>query len=453
MVATERASPSLSIPSSSSLKKSSIRSLPSVDRRQGPRVKHVCRSAGVLKSLPRATFPVHNHSSPSDNDSDELPLDVYISRAFEKEVKQSEDSPSQEVAQESTPVSKDNKRKKKKDKNNITRESAESSDVINKKVSKKKKENHKLKEKPEAGSEKKEVIANENNHFQEHKEVITAVDEIGKKNSTNDQKQSKKSPADKQSKPKKARCKECIGCRAEDCGVCVYCLDKKKFGGSNVIKQACKYRKCIQFLTKEQVEVHLAERAEVIGNFGGLSDIQKSHLSESLTPEEQTKPLKKRKKNKDDSSSIKTNGAVQNNKKLNNFRSSPTFSSSSSDSSESSNENIDVSLLLSAGNAGHGKPSLVGHKEQFATGKPKNPPCESESISSPVCTVLSGETHTSETYTNSVNDKKADVGINSSNIENNGDGVSKPGDLNLPQKSSNISVDEVTSNCIYSKFF
>ena len=46
---------------------------------------------------------------------------------------------------------------------------------------------------------------------------------------------------------KKSRCKECEGCRAQDCGQCSYCLDKKKFGGSNVIKQACKYRICIRF--------------------------------------------------------------------------------------------------------------------------------------------------------------------------------------------------------------
>ncbi|KAH7637417.1 histone-lysine n-methyltransferase mll [Dermatophagoides farinae] len=34
---------------------------------------------------------------------------------------------------------------------------------------------------------------------------------------------------------KKSRCKECEGCRAQDCGQCSYCLDKKKFGGSNNI--------------------------------------------------------------------------------------------------------------------------------------------------------------------------------------------------------------------------
>jgi hypothetical protein len=51
----------------------------------------------------------------------------------------------------------------------------------------------------------------------------------------------------KRNSPKKYRCKECEGCRAEDCGQCNYCLDKKKFGGQNVIKQACRFRTCIKF--------------------------------------------------------------------------------------------------------------------------------------------------------------------------------------------------------------
>ena len=30
---------------------------------------------------------------------------------------------------------------------------------------------------------------------------------------------------------RKVRCGECLNCLREDCGLCVYCLDKKKFGG------------------------------------------------------------------------------------------------------------------------------------------------------------------------------------------------------------------------------
>ncbi|KAI2810717.1 hypothetical protein BLOT_001881 [Blomia tropicalis] len=52
---------------------------------------------------------------------------------------------------------------------------------------------------------------------------------------------------------KKSRCKECEGCRSQDCGQCTYCLDKKKFGGQNVIKQACKFRICIRFKNGQKI--------------------------------------------------------------------------------------------------------------------------------------------------------------------------------------------------------
>ena len=36
------------------------------------------------------------------------------------------------------------------------------------------------------------------------------------------------------------RCMKCSAClRTEDCAMCEFCLDKKKFGGPNVKKQAC----------------------------------------------------------------------------------------------------------------------------------------------------------------------------------------------------------------------
>lgn len=41
------------------------------------------------------------------------------------------------------------------------------------------------------------------------------------------------------------RCNECTGCKAVDCGSCAPCKDKKKFGGPNIRKQACKMRRCL----------------------------------------------------------------------------------------------------------------------------------------------------------------------------------------------------------------
>ena len=43
----------------------------------GPRVKRVCRSAGIVSGLPVATFRA---ASGADEDSDELPVDVYLCR-------------------------------------------------------------------------------------------------------------------------------------------------------------------------------------------------------------------------------------------------------------------------------------------------------------------------------------------------------------------------------------
>lgn len=41
------------------------------------------------------------------------------------------------------------------------------------------------------------------------------------------------------------RCGNCEACRRPDCGVCVECIQKKKFGGSGASKQACINRRCI----------------------------------------------------------------------------------------------------------------------------------------------------------------------------------------------------------------
>ena len=43
---------------------------------------------------------------------------------------------------------------------------------------------------------------------------------------------------------RKRRCGQCDGCLAADCGQCGACLDKPKFGGAGVKKQACVRRQC-----------------------------------------------------------------------------------------------------------------------------------------------------------------------------------------------------------------
>jgi len=43
---------------------------------------------------------------------------------------------------------------------------------------------------------------------------------------------------------KQKRCGKCSGCNSKDCGQCKYCLDKKKFGGPNRLKQCCVKKRC-----------------------------------------------------------------------------------------------------------------------------------------------------------------------------------------------------------------
>jgi len=42
----------------------------------------------------------------------------------------------------------------------------------------------------------------------------------------------------------KHRCGKCKDCLVGDCGTCVSCLDKRKFGGRGLRKQGCKMRRC-----------------------------------------------------------------------------------------------------------------------------------------------------------------------------------------------------------------
>ena len=45
---------------------------------------------------------------------------------------------------------------------------------------------------------------------------------------------------------KRQRCNQCANCLAKDCGQCVFCKDKVKFGGQGRKKQCCIQRRCLQ---------------------------------------------------------------------------------------------------------------------------------------------------------------------------------------------------------------
>ena len=42
----------------------------------------------------------------------------------------------------------------------------------------------------------------------------------------------------------KKRCGKCDGCQIKNCGICLYCLDMRRFGGKGIKKQACMQRVC-----------------------------------------------------------------------------------------------------------------------------------------------------------------------------------------------------------------
>lgn len=171
--------------------KNSFENQSKVKSTKGPRVKRVCRSAGVIKRPSVARFSCSREqlkSRESDCDSDDLPVDEYLMRKWNNEAEHNNDT---------TTLTKKKKTKK----------------------------NTSLK-----------VNSTENKISEQNK---------------NKKKKKVKKELPKNSSTKKYRCKKCEGCKKEDCGACIYCRDKKKFGGSNVIKQACKYRTCIRFTNQE----------------------------------------------------------------------------------------------------------------------------------------------------------------------------------------------------------
>jgi len=48
-----------------------------------------------------------------------------------------------------------------------------------------------------------------------------------------------------QKRIRSSRCGTCTSCLQPDCGSCINCMDKPKFGGPGIKKQACSRRKCM----------------------------------------------------------------------------------------------------------------------------------------------------------------------------------------------------------------
>ncbi|XP_051963095.1 histone-lysine N-methyltransferase 2B-like [Xyrauchen texanus] len=77
--------------------------------------------------------------------------------------------------------------------------------------------------------------------------------------------------------PRSRRCGECKGCfHEEDCGKCINCLDKPKFGGPNTKRQCCVYKRCDQ--VEERKALRLSGKLQK-GHKKRLSSISVGHSS------------------------------------------------------------------------------------------------------------------------------------------------------------------------------
>ena len=60
---------------------------------------------------------------------------------------------------------------------------------------------------------------------------------------------------------KRKRCGVCSGCiHISDCGHCVYCKDKPKFGGKGKLKQCCRFKKCALITSSTKSTQHHSDK-------------------------------------------------------------------------------------------------------------------------------------------------------------------------------------------------
>ncbi|XP_058261285.1 histone-lysine N-methyltransferase 2B isoform X2 [Hemibagrus wyckioides] len=85
------------------------------------------------------------------------------------------------------------------------------------------------------------------------------------------------------------RCFNCKGCcREEDCGTCVFCLDKPKYGGPNKKRQSCIYRKCLRIEENKmrRMKVQMKRRgmcAQATAFSGGEEEAEGDGRGEALS--------------------------------------------------------------------------------------------------------------------------------------------------------------------------
>ena len=70
-------------------------------------------------------------------------------------------------------------------------------------------------------------------------------------------------------------CNNCSACMLSDCGVCKFCLDKRKFGGPGKLKKRCELRTCVTPSSKGVKEIQGVKMSPGIRNVKTLTIRQK----------------------------------------------------------------------------------------------------------------------------------------------------------------------------------
>ena len=71
---------------------------------------------------------------------------------------------------------------------------------------------------------------------------------------------------------KSRKCGECENCLREDCGECNWCIDKPRFGGPGLKKQACKFKVCINKLNNKKLKTSPSKIVKIVFDDNDIYD-------------------------------------------------------------------------------------------------------------------------------------------------------------------------------------
>ncbi|CAG5125281.1 unnamed protein product, partial [Candidula unifasciata] len=203
---------------------------------RGPRIKHVCRRAAMVFPQQRATFPEEPQKRTLTLSAlpNEEKRQLWAKNKQEQTQDSSTDESNDETKQNKIPAlaSPDRKLQSPKEEQADTKKERKIGSNFNKKLGLTRDE--KVDDLREGKMPK--------NRISEARMAGTDVASKVKKKSISIE---KTLAARKKGYTRKIRCRECKGCKTPECGVCVFCRDKPKFGGPGRIKKCCIHSVCL----------------------------------------------------------------------------------------------------------------------------------------------------------------------------------------------------------------